>query len=59
VFEVGPFKGFDVQNVKVVESFSLVIDTTVTSENVDFSGSFFWLIEGSGVVCSWFWSTDL
>jgi hypothetical protein len=52
-FEFSPLEGFTVEGVEVVEGLSFVGDTSVATEDVNFS-----IVEGGGVVGSGLGSTD-
>jgi len=59
-FHLLPFKGAYVKAIKIIVSFSLIVYTSMTSKNEDFSRTpFFWLIKSGGVVRSWFRSSYL
>ena len=53
-FWFSPFKSVEVQLINVIEGSSLIVNTTMSSENNQFI-----FVVDHGVICSWLWSTDL
>jgi hypothetical protein len=57
--KLSPFKCFNIKHMKIIKGLSFIVDTSVSSKNIDSSSStIFWLIKSSGMVSSRFWSTD-